>query len=164
MRSPLTCERVCIAQMDPKLTSFVTALSEISSGTKLTYGPDTNSSGGAGESEISSLTDPSNGSGCGIEADSGVGKSAIAVSEKSSPTDPSNGSSMTDPSKSAMMNATLLPREPRDLLKSSSGDLSFLEYNQDRKDRCDSSHEKSRGGDCNDGDESRRPRSTSGEM
>ena len=161
MRLPHACEYVCIEQVDSTLTSFVTALSEISSVTDSTY---LSNIGGTADSEISSLTDLSNGSGCRIEADAGVGKSAIAVSEKSSPTDPSNGSSMTDPSKSAMMNATLLPREPRDLLKSSSGDLSFLEYNQDRKDRCDSSHEKSRGGDCNDGDESRRPRSTSGEM
>ena len=41
-------------QVDSKLTSFVTALSEISSVTDPTYGPN---SGGAAESEISSLTD-----------------------------------------------------------------------------------------------------------
>ena len=73
MRSLLTCEHVCIAQMDSKLTSFVAALSEISSLTELTYGPDISGSGGAGESEISSPA-------------------------KSSPTDPSNGSSLTGPS------------------------------------------------------------------
>ena len=164
MRLPHACEYVRIEQVDSTLTSFATALSEISSVTELTYGPDTSNRGGAGESEILSLTEPSNGPGCRVEADAGVGNSVISVSEKSSPTDPSNGSSLTDPSKSAMMNATLLSREPRDLLKSSSEDESFLEYSQDRIDRCDSSHEKSRGGDCNDGDESRRPRSTSGEM
>ena len=41
--------------MDSKLTSFVTALSEISSVTDPTYGPD---SGDRTEAEISSLRDP----------------------------------------------------------------------------------------------------------
>ena len=50
-------------QVDSKLTSFVTALSEISSVTDPTYGPN---SGGGPESEMSSLTDTqSNGRGTG---------------------------------------------------------------------------------------------------
>ena len=50
----LTCEcvYVCIAQVDSKLSSFVTALSEVSSMTDPIYGPDST----VGESEISSLT------------------------------------------------------------------------------------------------------------
>ena len=73
MRLPHTCECVCIEQVDSKLMSFVTALSEISSVTDPTYGP---ISGGAAESEISSLTDPVYGYGSGsrIEADAGAGK------------------------------------------------------------------------------------------
>ena len=78
MRIPHTCERVCIAQVDSKLTSFVTALSEVASVTDLTYGPD---SIGVGESEISSLTDPTYGSGSRGEADARVGESAIAVAD-----------------------------------------------------------------------------------
>ena len=78
MRIPHTCERVCIAQVDSKLTSFVTALSEISSVTDPIYGQD---SIGVGESEISSLTDPTYGSGSRGEADAGVGESAIAVAD-----------------------------------------------------------------------------------
>ena len=82
-------------QVDSKLTSFVTALSEISSVTDPTYGPnsggaaesevssltDTQSnSGGTGETETSSLTDtPSNTSGSTIRI--GVGKHALAVAD-----------------------------------------------------------------------------------
>ena len=82
MRLPHTCECVCIEQVDSKLTSFVAALSEISSVTDPTCGPN---SGGAAESEISSLTDPTYGSGGAFylwgEADAGVGESAIAVAD-----------------------------------------------------------------------------------
>ena len=53
--TPHTCECVYIAQVDSKLTSFVTALSEISSVTDPTYGPD---SVDRTEAEISSLRDP----------------------------------------------------------------------------------------------------------
>lgn len=76
MRLPHACECVCIAQMDSTLTSFVNALSEISSVTDPTYGTN---SGGAAQSEISSLTDPVYGSGSRIEADAGVGTRAIMV-------------------------------------------------------------------------------------
>ena len=68
-------------QVDSKLTSFVTALSEISSVTDPTYGPN---SGGGPESEMLSLTDTqSNGRGTG-------------ETETLSPTDtPSNTSGST---------------------------------------------------------------------
>ena len=78
MRIPHTCERVCIAQVDSKLTSFVTAMSEVAPVTDPIHGPD---SIGVGESEISSLTDPSYGSGSRREADAGVGESAIVVAD-----------------------------------------------------------------------------------
>ena len=78
MRLPHACECVCIAQVDSKLSSFVTALSEVASVTDPIYGPD---SIGVGESEISSLTDPSYGPGSRREADAGVGKSAIVVAD-----------------------------------------------------------------------------------
>ena len=77
MRFSLTCKCMCIAQVDSNLTSFVTALSEVSSMTDPTYGPD---SGGVEESEISSLTDPTYGTGSREEeTDAGVGESAIVV-------------------------------------------------------------------------------------
>ena len=65
-------------QVDSKLTSFVTALSEISSVTDPTYGPN---SGGAAESEISSLTNPTFGTGSRKEAAAGVGESAFVVAD-----------------------------------------------------------------------------------
>ena len=58
MRLSLTRECTCITQVDSTLTSFATALSEVSSVTDHTYGPD---SIGVGETEISSLTDPTYG-------------------------------------------------------------------------------------------------------
>ena len=63
MRLSLTCERACIAQVDSKLTSFVTALSEVSS----------MDGRGVDESEISSLTDVTYGSGSRGEAECGCG-------------------------------------------------------------------------------------------
>ena len=79
MRFSLTCKCMCIAQVDSNLTSFVTALSEVSSMTDPTYGPD---SGGVEESEISSLTDPTYGTGSREEeTDAGVGESAIAMAD-----------------------------------------------------------------------------------
>ena len=79
MRQSLTCECVYNAQVDPTLTSFVTAASEISSVTDPTYGPDHSS--GLGESTVSSLTDPSYGTGSGGQAGAGSGESAIAVAD-----------------------------------------------------------------------------------
>ena len=78
MRLSLTCECVCIAQVDSKLSSFVTALSEISSVTDPIYGPD---SAVVGESEISSLTDPTYASSSRGEADAGMGKGAVAEAD-----------------------------------------------------------------------------------
>ena len=60
---------MCITQVDSKLSSFVAALSEVSSVTDPTYGPD---SVGVGDTEISSLTDPTY---------AGVDEGAIAVSD-----------------------------------------------------------------------------------
>ena len=87
--TPHTCECMYIAQVDSKLTSFVTAMSEISSVTDPTYGPDSGggteaevsslrdpqgNSGGTEKSEVSSLTDiRGGGSGSRVEADAGVG-------------------------------------------------------------------------------------------
>ena len=93
MRLLLTCECVCIAQVESKLSSFVAALSEVSSVTDPIHGPD---SSGVGETEISSLTDPT------------YESFVAAVSEVSSVTDPTYGpdsagadetqvSSLTDP-------------------------------------------------------------------
>ena len=67
------------AQVDPTLTSFVTAASEISSVTDPTYGPDHSS--GLGESEVPSLTDPAHDAGSGAQAGAGSGDSAIAVAD-----------------------------------------------------------------------------------
>ena len=76
MRLSLTCECVCIAQVDSELTNFFTALSEVSSLTNPTYGPD---SSGVGDSEISSLTNPTFGTGSSKEAAAGVSESAFVV-------------------------------------------------------------------------------------
>ena len=100
MRLPHACECVCIAQVDSKLTSFVTALSEISSVTDPTYGPN---GGGAADSEISSLTDPT-----GSERSSTRTHLHVQMRARASRTDPTYGpnsggaadseiSSLTDP-------------------------------------------------------------------
>ena len=94
---------MCIAQVDSKLTSFVTALSEaasseISSVTDPTYGPD---SSGVGQSEISSLTDPTYGSdsrgtpgaGVGMGESAGALSSPDAVDAPTSVTDHANSTS-----------------------------------------------------------------------
>ena len=83
MRLSLTCECVCIAQVDSELMSFVTALSEVASSevsslTNPTYGPD---SAGVGDSEISSLTDPTYSTGSSEEAAAGVAENAFVVAD-----------------------------------------------------------------------------------
>ena len=84
MRLSLTCECVCIAQVDSELTSFVTALSEValsetvSTLTDPTYGPDSN---GVGESEISSLTNPTFSTGSREEAAAVVAESSFVVAD-----------------------------------------------------------------------------------
>ena len=83
MRLSLTCECVYIAQVDPTLTSFVTATSEISSVTDPTYGPDNS---GLGESTVSPLTDPTNGTGSGGQAVAGLGANGGSESGKSAGT------------------------------------------------------------------------------
>ena len=64
--------------MDSKLSGFVAALSEVSSVTDPTYGPD---SIGVGGTEISSLTDPTYGSTRHGESNAGVDEDAIAVAD-----------------------------------------------------------------------------------
>ena len=68
MRLLLTYECVCLAQVDSKLASLVTCSPE-------------NSSVGGGESEISSLTDPTYGPVSMGEADPGVNEDAIVVAD-----------------------------------------------------------------------------------
>ena len=75
MRLSLTCECVCIAQVDSKFSSFITALPEVSSVSDPTYGPGSILS--LGESEISSLTNPTYESGSIGEADTGGDKGEI---------------------------------------------------------------------------------------
>ena len=102
-RLSLTYGCICIAQVDSKLTSFVTALSEvasseISSVTDPTYGPD---SSGVGQSEISSVTDPTYdsdsgrmpGAGVGMGESAGALSSPDAVDAPTSVTDHANSTS-----------------------------------------------------------------------
>ena len=100
MRLSLTFKCVCIAQVDSKLTSFVAALSEVSSVTDPTYGPDHSS--GLGESTVPPLTDPAHGTGSGEQAGAGLGESAIAVADAAAMGVGANGGSKSGKSVGAL--------------------------------------------------------------